>query len=128
MQIVKKDFMLRINIMDRPIPPEKLFAYAYELEQFEATSVAELVIEKARLAGFITDKNCEEDRQNLAWIMRVTELAEHAYNLDLVSDGESIEVKIANLNLLIQQRDEKVREVLQLLAKLVVGAVPKYGI
>lgn len=120
--------MLKVNIMDKPIPPEKLFGYAYELEQFEAKSVAELVIEKARLAGFITDKNCEEDRQNLAWIMRVTELADHAYNLNSVSDGESIEVKIANLNLLIQQRDEKVREVLQLLAKLVVGAVPKYGI
>ncbi|MFA0468038.1 hypothetical protein OAI_00930 [Vibrio cyclitrophicus FF160] len=112
--------------MDKPIPSKKLFSYAYDLEQFEATSVAELVIEKARLAGFITDKDCEEDRQNLAWIMRVTKLADHAYNLDLVADGESIEVKIQNLDRLIKQREEKEKEILQLLAKRIADAAPSY--
>ncbi|MFA0654143.1 hypothetical protein [Vibrio sp. 10N.222.49.C12] len=126
MQFVKKVFILEINVMDKPIPSKKLFSYAYDLEEFEGTSVADLVIEKARLAGFITDKDCEEDRQNLAWIMRVTKLADHAYNLDAVADGESIEVKIANLNLLTQQRDEKIVEILHLLAKRVSDAAPPY--
>lgn len=112
--------------MDKLIPTEKLFSYAYDLEEFEGTSVADLVIEKARLAGFITDKDCEENRQNLAWLMRVTKLADHAYNLDAVAEGESIEVKIANLNLLIQQRDEKIAEILHLLAKRVSDAAPPY--
>lgn len=112
--------------MDKLIAKKRLFSFAYDLEEFEGTSIADLVVEKARLAGFITDKDCDEDRQNLAWIMRVTKLADHAYNLDAVADGESIEVKIANFNLLVKQRDEKIAEILRLLAKRVSDAAPPY--
>ena len=112
--------------MSKLIPTELLFKFAYDLEEFEATSLAEKVIEKAIEAGFLTITDTPDNRSKLAWIEKVTRHAEDAYNLEDIADGEDLEVKITNLKQLLDRRDKQVKEILELLAKHIIDAAPCY--
>lgn len=112
--------------MSKLTSPKLLFKFAYDLEEFEATSLAEKVIEKAIEAGFLTLRDSPDNRSKLAWIEKVTRHAEDAYNLEDIADGADLEVKVANLKQLLERRDTQVKEILELLAKHIIDAAPCY--
>ncbi|MEZ8231511.1 hypothetical protein AB6C58_22300 [Vibrio splendidus] len=112
--------------MSKLIPTKLLFKFAYDLEEFEATRLAEKVIEKAIEAGFLTLSDTPDNRSKLAWIEKVTRHAEDAYNLEDIADGEDLEVKITNLKQFLDRRDKQVKEILELLAKHIIDAAPCY--
>jgi len=103
-----------------------LFKYAYELEKYEVTSLAERVAEKAIEAGFFTISDTSDNRLKRAWIKKVAQHAEDAYNLEDVADGEDLEMKISNFKQLLERRDKQVKDILELLAKHVIEAAPSY--
>lgn len=112
--------------MIKPISTETQFKLAYDLEVFEATSLVEKVIEKAIEARFLTLSDTSDNRLKLAWIKKITQHAEDAYNLEDIADGEDIEVKITNLKQLLARRDKQVKDILELLAKHIIDASPRY--
>lgn len=122
----RKIGILLINIMSKHIPSELLLQFAYDLEEFEATSLAKKVTEKAVESGFLTLSDTPDNRSKLAWIEKVTLHAEDAYNLEDIADGEDLEVKIANFKQLLERRDKQVKDILELLAKHIIDAAPRY--
>ena len=80
--------------MSKLVPPELLFKFAYDLEEFEATSLAKKVIEKAIEAGFLTLSDTPDNRSKLSWIEKVTRHAENAYNLEDIADGDIVRILI----------------------------------
>lgn len=124
--VFNKKGTLQVNTMNAD--RYSTFKYAYEIEKLEATTLVELVAEKAVEAGFLTMSDSEEDRAKLAWIKIVTQHAEHSFRLEEVADDESIEIKVKNLNQLQRRRDKYVKEVLELLAEHIVDAAPRYKV
>ncbi len=112
--------------MAKHIPTKKLFWYLHELERFESTNLEELVIKKAKQAGFITDTESADNLSKLAWIKKITKHAEDAFKLEDVAEGEPLGVTIDNFKQLVERRDKRVSDVLELLAKYVLDASPAY--
>ncbi|HGF5099530.1 TPA: hypothetical protein ACF373_005281 [Vibrio parahaemolyticus] len=117
---------LKINDMIEHIPTKKLFWYCYELEKYEATTLEQQVIKKAKQAGFITDEESAYNLSKLVWIKKMTKHAEDAFKLEEVAEGELLEVTIDNFTQLVERRDKKVSDILELLAKYVLDASPAY--
>ncbi|MEZ8159110.1 hypothetical protein ACED66_22980 [Vibrio splendidus] len=105
----------------------ELICHLHNLEEFEATSLAGKVIEKAIEAGFLTLGDSPDNRSRLAWIEKVTRHAEDAFKLEEVAEGEPLELTIDNFKQLVERRDKQVSDVLELLAKYVVDAAPSYS-
>lgn len=112
--------------MNKHIQTRKLFWYLHELERFESTSLEELVIEKAKQAGFITNTESADNLSKLAWIKKMTKHAEDAFRLEEVAEGERLEVTIDNFKQVVERREKQVSEILELLAKSVLDASPSY--
>ncbi|EGQ9185123.1 hypothetical protein F8Y89_18980 [Vibrio parahaemolyticus] len=112
--------------MTEHIPAKKLFWYCYELEKYEATTLEQQVIKKAKQAGFITNAESADNLSKLAWIKKMTKYAEDAFKLEDVAEGEPLGVTIDNFKQLVERRDKRVSDVLELLAKNVLDASPAY--
>ncbi len=112
--------------MTEHIPAQKLFWYCYELEKYETTTLEQEVIKKAKQAGFITNAESADNLSKQAWIKKVTKHAEDAFKLEDVAEGEPLEVTIDNFKQLVERRDKRVSDVLELLAKYVLDASPAY--
>jgi hypothetical protein len=103
-----------------------LIGYVIELEQFEATTLEQKVIEKAMQASFVNNSDSVDNLYKLSWIKEMTQHAEDAFKLEAVVDGEDLKVTISNFNQLLERRDKQVSDILELLAKRVIDAAPLY--
>ncbi|WP_318436449.1 hypothetical protein [Photobacterium leiognathi] len=112
--------------MTEHIPTQKLFWYCYELEKYETTTLEQQVIEKAKLAGFITDIESADNLSKLAWIKKVTKYAEDAFKLEVAREGEPLEITIGNFENFVVRRDKQVNDIVELLVKHILNAVPPY--
>lgn len=112
--------------MAEHIPINKLFWYCYELEKYETTTLEQQVIKKAKQAGFITNAESTDNLSKLAWIKKMTKHAEDAFKLEDVAEGEPLGITIDNFKQLVERRDKRVSDVLELLAKYVLDALPAY--
>lgn len=112
--------------MAKHIPTDKLFWYCYELEKYKATALEQEVIKKAEQAGFITNAESADNLFKLAWIKKMIKHAEDSFKLEEVAEGEPLEVTIDNFKQLVERRDKRVSDVLELLAKYVLDASPAY--
>ncbi len=118
--------MLIKNTMDKPIPSSDLIGYIIELEQFESTTLEDQVIQKAENAGFLNVHD-ESYIPKLRWIKKIVKHAEDAFNLEAVIDSEQpLELNMSTFKQLRQEREKRVNDILELLAKYVLDAVPTY--
>ncbi|HAS6881994.1 hypothetical protein HJ131_20930 [Vibrio parahaemolyticus] len=108
------------------LPSSDLIGYIIELEKFESTTLLDQVIERAKLAGFVSDSNSVENLSKLNWIKNVTQLAESSFNLQAAVDGELVELNMSTFKQLRQEREKRVNEVLELLARYIIDAAPPY--
>lgn len=108
------------------LPSSDLIGYIIELEKFESTTLSDQVIEKAKLAGFVSDSNSVENLSTLNWIRKVAQLAESSFNLQGIADGELLELNMSTFKQLRQEREKQVNEILELLSKHVIDSAPAY--
>ncbi|EKO3558944.1 hypothetical protein P0F09_003265 [Vibrio metschnikovii] len=108
------------------LPSSDLIGYIIELEKFESTTLLDQVIERAKLAGFVSDSNSVENLSKLNWIKKVTHHAEGAFKLQAIVAGEPLELKISTFKQIKQERNRQVDEILELMATHVLDAVPPY--
>ena len=97
------------------ISSSQLLRYAGELQKFEFTTIESLVVEKAILAGLITDDYQTENLKKLAWVKSMSEYLECEFLLDEVEVGKGIQFAISSLNKLKKRRNTRVNEILKLL-------------
>ncbi|MGR5195790.1 hypothetical protein ACPV4H_18020 [Vibrio rotiferianus] len=112
--------------MEKEISSSDIFKLLHDLEDLEITSLESLVLEGAMNAGFITEGDSVTNLYRRAWIKKVTEHANDAYQLEDVVTGENLAVKIDNVKALLKARETKVNDILELLAKQILDAVPPY--
>ncbi|EGR0098036.1 hypothetical protein FR266_22015 [Vibrio vulnificus] len=112
--------------MKREISAAELIQLLCDLEDLEVTSLESLVLEGAMNAGFITKGDSVTNLYRRAWIKKVTEHANDAYQLEDVVTGENLAVKIDNVKALLKARETKVKDILELLAKQILDAAPPY--
>ncbi|MHA2861097.1 hypothetical protein [Vibrio harveyi] len=117
---------LKINSMKKEISAAELIQLLCDLEDLEITSLESLVLEGAMNAGFITKGDSVTNLYRRAWIKKVTEHANDAYKLEDVATGENLAATINNVKALLKARETKVNEILELLAKQILDAVPPY--
>ncbi|WP_258843406.1 hypothetical protein [Vibrio harveyi] len=117
---------LKINSMKKEISAAELIQLLCDLEDLEITSLESLVLEGAMNAGFITKGDSVTNLYRRAWIKKVTEHANDAYKLEDVTTGENLAATINNVKALLKARETKVNEILELLAKQILDAVPPY--
>lgn len=108
------------------LPSSDLIGYIIELEKFESTTLLDQVIERAKLAGFVSDSNSVENLSKLNWIKKVTQLAESSFNLQATVDGELVELNMSTFKQLRQAREKRVNDILELLARYIIDAAPPY--
>ncbi|MCU8355684.1 hypothetical protein D8T55_19585 [Vibrio vulnificus] len=108
------------------LPSSDLIGYIIELEKFESTTLLDQVIEKAKLAGFVNNSNSVENLSKLNWIRKVTQLAENSFNLQATVDGEPLELNMSTFKQLRQEREKRVNDILELLARYIIDAAPPY--
>ena len=94
------------------LPSSDLIGYIIELEKFESTTLLDQVIERAKLAGFVSDSNSVENLSKLNWIKKVTQLAE---------------LNMSTFKQLRQEREKRVNDILELLARYIIDAAPPYN-
>ncbi len=111
--------------MDNPILSSDLIGYIIELEQFESTTLEEQVIQKAEKAGFLNVHD-ESYVPKVRWIKKVVKYAEDAFNLEAIIDSEPLELNMSTFKQVRQEREKQVNDILELLAKYVLDAVPTY--
>ncbi|AUV87065.1 hypothetical protein [Vibrio campbellii] len=112
--------------MKKEISSSELFKLLHDLEDLEITTLESLVLEGAMNAGFITEGDSVKNLYRRAWIKKVTEHANDAYQLEDVVTGENLAVKIENVKALLKARETKVNDILELLAKQILDAAPPY--
>ncbi|HIF9454278.1 hypothetical protein [Photobacterium leiognathi] len=112
--------------MRKDISAADLIQHAIDLEDLETTNLDSLVLEGAIKAGFITKDDSAINLYRRVWIKKVTEHANHAYKLEDVATGEQLEQTIDNVKALLKARERKVSEILELLAKQILNAIPPY--
>lgn len=118
--------MLIKNTMDKPIPSSDLIGYIIELEQFESTTLEDQVIQKAENAGFLNVHD-ESYIPKLCWIKKIVKHAEDAFNLEAVIDSEQpLELNMSTFKQLRQEREKRVNDILELLARYIIDAAPPY--
>jgi hypothetical protein len=63
----------------------------------------------------------------LRWIKKIVKHAEDAFNLEAVIDSEQpLELNMSTFKQLRQERENQVNEVLELIARHVIDAIPPY--
>lgn len=112
--------------MKEEISAAELIQLLCDLEDLEVTNLESLVLEGAMNAGFITEGDSVKNLYRRAWIKKVTEHANHAYQLEDVATGENLAVTLNNVNELLKARQTKVTEILELLSKQILDATPPY--
>ncbi|MEK2044488.1 hypothetical protein WOB69_22760 [Vibrio parahaemolyticus] len=117
---------LKINMMEKEFTVVELIQCEHDLEELELTNLEDLVIEKVMMAGFITKNDSVENIYRRAWVKKVTEHVNDAYKLEDVSTGENLAATIDNVKILLKARGEKVNEILELLSKQILDAIPPY--
>ncbi|HGY9569306.1 TPA: hypothetical protein ACOJRH_005245 [Vibrio harveyi] len=112
--------------MKKEISASELIQLLCDLEDLEVTNLESLVLEGAVNAGFVTEDDSVKNLHRRAWIKKVTEHANHAYQLEDVATGEDLAAKIDNVKALLKARENKVNDILELLAKQILDAIPPY--
>ncbi|EGR1556615.1 hypothetical protein HJ207_02620 [Vibrio parahaemolyticus] len=112
--------------MKKEISAAELIQLLCDLEDLEATNLESLVLEEAMNAGFVTESDSVKNLYRRAWIKKVTEHASDAYKLEDVATGENLAATIDNVKALLKARETKVNDILELLAKQILDAVPPY--
>ncbi|EJL6264181.1 hypothetical protein [Vibrio metoecus] len=112
--------------MKKEISASELIQLLCDLEDLEVTTLESLVLEGAMNAGFVTKGDSVTNLYRRAWIKKVTEHANDAYQLEDVAMGENLAATIDNVKALLKARETKVNDILELLAKQILDAVPPY--
>ncbi len=112
--------------MEKEISASVLIQLLHDLEDLEITNLESLVVEAAVKSGFITKDDSAKNIYRRSWIKKVTEYANDAYKLEDVAAGENLEATIDNVKALLKARENKVNEILELLAKQILDATPVY--
>ncbi|EJG0691668.1 hypothetical protein C4G81_RS18630 [Vibrio parahaemolyticus] len=112
--------------MKKEISAAELIQLLCDLEDLEVSKLECLVLEGAMNAGFVTEGDSVKNLHRRAWIKKVTEHANDAYKLEDVAIGENLAATIDNVKALLKAREVKVNEILELLAKQILDAVPPY--
>ncbi|EEX66298.1 hypothetical protein [Vibrio metoecus] len=112
--------------MEKEISAAVLIQLLCNLEDLEITSLESLVLEGAINAGFVTKGDSVTNLYRRAWIKKVTEHANDAYQLEDIATGENLAATIDNVKALLKARETKVNDILELLAKQILDAVPPY--
>ncbi|OUJ42695.1 hypothetical protein BTZ53_19200 [Vibrio parahaemolyticus] len=112
--------------MKKEISAAELIQLLCDLEDLEVTNLESLVLERAMNAGFVTEGDSVKNLYRRSWIKKVTEHANDAYRLEDVATGENLAAKIDNVKALLKAREAKVNDILELLAKQILDAVPPY--
>ncbi|MGL0817957.1 hypothetical protein [Vibrio vulnificus] len=112
--------------MEKEIPASVLIQLLHDLEDLEITNLESLVLEGAVKAGFVTKDDSVKNISRRTWIKKVTEHANDAYNLEDVAMCENLAATIDNVKALLKARENKVSEILKLLAKQILDAAPSY--
>lgn len=112
--------------MEKEISASVLIQLLHDLEDLEITHLESLVLEGAVKSGFVTKDDSVKNIYRRAWIKKVTEHANDAYKLEDVATGENLAATIDNVKALLKARETKVSEILELLAKQILDATPRY--
>lgn len=112
--------------MEKEISALVLIQLLHDLEDLEITNLESLVLEGAVKSGFVTKDDSVKNIYRRAWIKKVTEHANDAYKLEDVATGEDLAATIDNVKALLKARENKVSEILELLAKQILDATPVY--
>ncbi|HIF6199212.1 TPA: hypothetical protein ACX3IX_004162 [Vibrio parahaemolyticus] len=112
--------------MKREISAAELIQLLCDLEDLEVTNLESLVLEGATKAGFVTKGDSVINLYRRTWIKKVTEHANDAYKLEDVATGENLAATFENVKALLKARETKVNEILELLAKHILTAIPPY--
>ncbi|ELA9316380.1 TPA: hypothetical protein ACN334_004164 [Vibrio parahaemolyticus] len=112
--------------MEKEISASVLIQLLHDLEDLEITTLESLVLDGAVKAGFISKDDSVKNIYRRTWIKKVTEHANKAYKLEDVATGENLAATIDNVNALLKARENKVSEILELLAKQILDAAPPY--
>ena len=112
--------------MKKEISAAELIQLLCDLEDLEVTTLESLVLEGAMNAGFVTKGDSVTNLYRRAWIKKVTEHANDAYQLEEIATGENLAATIDNVKALLKARETKVNDILELLAKQILDAVPPY--
>ncbi|MBN3001841.1 hypothetical protein NB475_12975 [Vibrio alginolyticus] len=112
--------------MEKEISASVLIQLLHDLEDLEITNLESLVLEGAVKSGFVTKDDSVKNIYRRAWIKKVTEHANDAYKLEDVATGEDLAATIYNVKALLKARENKVSEILELLAKQILDATPVY--
>ncbi|ELC3209847.1 hypothetical protein RI848_004452 [Vibrio parahaemolyticus] len=112
--------------MKKEISASALIQMLHDLEDLEITTLEDLVLEGAVKAGFINKDDSVKNIYRRTWIKKVTEYANDAYKLEDVATGENLAATIDNVKALLKARENKVSEILELLAKQILDAAPSY--
>ena len=112
--------------MEKEISASVLIQLLHDLEDLEITNLESLVLEGALKSGFVTKDDSVKNIYRRAWIKKVTEHANDAYKLEDVATGEDLAATIDNVKALLKARENKVSEILELLAKQILDATPVY--
>ncbi|EJI1385452.1 hypothetical protein NDL32_004034 [Vibrio alginolyticus] len=112
--------------MEKEISASVLIQLLHDLEDLEITNLESLVLEGAVKSGFVTKDDSVKNIYRRAWIKKVTEHANDAYKLEDVATGEDLAATIDNVKALLKARENKVSEILELLAKKILDATPVY--
>lgn len=112
--------------MKKEISAAELIQLLCDLEDLEVTTLESLVLEGAMNAGFVTKGDSVTNLYRRAWIKKVTEHANDAYQLEDIATGENLAATIDNVKALLKARETKVNDILELLAKQILDAVPPY--
>lgn len=112
--------------MEKEISALVLIQFLHDLEGLEITNLESLVLEGTVKSGFVTKDDSVKNIYRRAWIKKVTEHANDAYKLEDVATGEDLAATIDNVKALLKARENKVSEILELLAKQILDATPVY--
>ncbi|MFI3246838.1 MAG: hypothetical protein R3Y10_10220 [Ferrimonas sp.] len=112
--------------MTKELSASVLIQLLHDLEDLEITNLESLVLEKAMKSGFVTKVDSVKNIYRRTWIKKVTEHANDAYKLEDVATGEHLAATIDNVKALLEAREKKVNEILELLAKQILDTTPTY--
>ncbi|MGR5267129.1 hypothetical protein ACPV5R_05180 [Vibrio astriarenae] len=102
-------------------------ALAVKLEECRQTTIEDLVINLCIEAEFLTNQDIEKNSSRYQWVIKLTECCMDAMALEDAVEGEGNDyLNSSNPNAIMATKKKHAGEVVEMVAKQVVLAIPPY--
>ncbi|MGL1043842.1 hypothetical protein ACSTD6_16645 [Vibrio vulnificus] len=106
---------------------KSLLLQAVQIERFRETTIESLVVGKCKEAGFVSILDIETRSSRLRWVQKLTERCLFAYAIENQLDGRvEPELNADSIALLMVERDKKVADIMEVIAKKILFGIPNY--